>query len=245
MSTRSGSRPGTLRSEIHRRSTIARSSSATPLRVIGPESNPLATSTLRTDSMVPDVPMTTAPRACFLHVPTMGRSSSARVAPRIRDSHSPTTHLRRRRSVSVTQPRLMLALYCGAKLPPTQNSVLPPPMSMISRLLVAWRQRVRNAEKNQFRLFLAAEYSDRMSQQSRRGIEKRITILRIAQRRGADDGNPIERNGPQPLREARNAIEAPFDRRSAHRHHRPNRGRVEPFPSGARVRSVRRDRGAR
>jgi hypothetical protein len=55
-----------------------------------------------------------------------------------------------------------------------------------------------------------------VSQQTRRGNEKRITILRIAQRRGANDGNPVEWNGPQPLRKTANAIEAPFNRRGTH-----------------------------
>ena len=93
MSTRSGSSPGTLRSDIQRRSRISRSSSAMPSRVIGPESKPLATSTLCTDSIVPDVPMTTASRACACHAE---RSARAARTPRDAPRHSPSPATRRR-----------------------------------------------------------------------------------------------------------------------------------------------------
>ena len=188
-----------------------------PSRVIGPESKPLATSTLCTDSIVPDVPMTTASRACACHAANDRREQRTRVASRLdialRQRHvAAQTTIGQRHATEVDAGRVLrIEAAAHAELRAAAADVDHQPAAVVGG------QRVRHAEEDQLGFFLAGEYSYRMPQQPLRGFEKRIAIARFAQRGGADDRDAIERHRPQPLREARHTIETALHGGRAHR----------------------------
>ena len=216
-----------------------------PSRVIGPESKPLATSTLRTDSIVPDVPMTMASRACDFHARNDRREQRARIAARLGIACG-----QRHVTVQATiGQRYATELYAGGalRIEAAADAELGAASADVDHqpAAVVGGQRVRHAEEDQLGFLLAGENSYRMPQQPLRRFEKRIAIDGFAQCGRADDRNAIQRNRPQPLREARarNRGRAAPRQRSSRR--RSTRARAAPSPSAARARSARRDRRAR